>query len=469
MSENREPIFDNDDFLLLLQKYEKMKKDTKSVFFDVEEFEQIIDYFLDDMQFEEATEAAELGSVQHPASVEIKYKFIHICMEQGHAKEAIKVLNEIPSWEHANSEFHFLYGTALCQTGKLNEAEKSFDHALSISSEEAFEALQNIAIAFENARHFRLAIKYLLQAYDLAPDNLSVLYDLGYFHERVDKFEKSISYYEGYLDFDPFSENVWYNLGVVYFKTDHPEKAIDAYEYSIALNPDYASAYFNKANVWASISRFDKAIESFKEFIAIEPTSTQAHCFLGDCYEQIENYDDALAAYQKVIEIDNTESEGWFGAGMIYYQQSAYKEAITYILKALDFDGKNLDYWLNLGYVYEEAEKFNEAIRCYKHITKLDRSDHEAWIALTALVMKEGDYEESLNLLREAYTKFPEDDTINARLAVCHYKLGAVTLSLKFLESALEINYRSRSEFDYYIPADLQNKVIQELFTKYKK
>ena len=122
MSENREPIFESDDFLLLLQKYEKAKKDTKSVFFDVEEFEQIIDYFLDDMQYEKATEAAELGSVQHPASVEIKYKIVHIYMEQGNAKNAIQILHDIPSWEQANSEYHFLYGTALCQTGKMHEA-----------------------------------------------------------------------------------------------------------------------------------------------------------------------------------------------------------------------------------------------------------------------------------------------------------------------------------------------------------
>lgn len=153
---------------------------------------------------------------------------------------------------------------------------------------------------------------------------------------------------------------------------------------------------------------------------------------------------------------------------MIYYQQSVYKEAITYILKALEFDGQNLDYWLNLGYVYEEAEKPDEAIRCYEHITKLDRSDHEAWLALTSLTMKESDYEKSLNLLREAYTLFPEDDSINARLAVCHYKLGAVSLCLKFLESAFEINYRARAEFEYYIPADLHNNVIQELIKKYK-
>ncbi len=469
MSDNREPIFENEDFMLLLQKYETMKKDTKSVFFDVEEFEQIIDYFLEDMQYEAATEAAELGSVQHPASVEIKYKVIHILMEQGNSKKALLVLREIPSWEHSNSEYHFLYGTALCQTGKPHDAEKSFDHALTIATEDIFEALQNISIAFENARHFHLAIKYLLLAYKITPDHLSVLYDLGYFHERIDKFNDSILYYQEYLDHDPFSENVWYNLGVVYFKTDQPEEAVNAYEYSIALNPDYASAYFNKANVWASINRFDKAIESFMEFIEIEPTSIQAHCFLGDCYEQIENYDSALSAYQRVIEIDNTESEGWFGAGMIYYQKNDFKEAITYILKALEFDGQNLDYWLNLGYVYEEAGKNDEAIKCYHHITKLDRADKEAWLALTSLTMKDGDFDKSLNYLREAFSQFPDDDSINVRLAVSHLKLGKTSLCLKFLETALKLNHKANSEFEYYIPVDLQIDAIQELIKKYNQ
>lgn len=468
MSENKEPIFESDDFLLLLQKYEKMKKDTKSVFFDVEEFEQIIDYFLDDMQYDKATEAAELGSVQHPASLEIKYKIVHICMEQGNAKEALKLLDDIPDWEQSNSEFHFLYGTALCQTGKLHEAEKSFDHALTIATDDIFDALLNIAIAFENARNFRLAIKYLKQAYNIEPDSLSVLYDLGYFHERIDKFDVSISFYQKYLDIDPFSENVWYNLGVVFFKTDQPEKAVDAYEYSIALNPDYASAYFNKANVWASMARFDKAIESFKEFLEIEPTSTQAYCFLGDCYEQIEDYDKALIAYRKVIEIDNTDPEGWFGAGMIYYQKNEFKEAITYVLKALEFDGQNLDYWLNLGYIYEEAGKTEEAVKCYHHITKLDKNDREAWLALTSLLMKEADFEKSLNHLREAFTHYPEDDSINTRLAICHFKLGAVTLCLRFLETALERNPRAYAEFEAYVPEDIQFDSVRELIKKYK-
>jgi tetratricopeptide (TPR) repeat protein len=469
MSEKNEPIFGSEDFQLLLQKYEKLKNGIDSGFFDVEEFEQIIDYYLDEFQFEAASEAAELGARQHPASIELKYKFVHIHLEQGNAPTALKILDEIPSWEHSNSEFHYLKGTALCQSGKLKEAEKAFDHALSIADEEIFEALLNISIAFENARHFELAVKYLEKAIKMDPESLSVLYDLGYFHERLDTFERSVDYYQQYLDIDPFSENVWYNLGVVYFKLEEPEKAIEAYDYSIAINPDYASAYFNKANAWASLGNYEKAIDAFLDFVAIEPDNAQAYTYLGECYEQIEQYDKALEAFQRVIEIDNTDPEGWFGAGMIYYHRNEFKQAIAYVLKSLEFDGNNTDYWLNLGYIYEEAEMMEEAYRCYLHITKTDPADVEAWHALTGLLIKQGAYEKALEPLREAYIANPDDGVINLKMAIAHYMLGNKAPGIRFLEKALQVNPGIAAEFEKTVPAKQFNRETRNLLKKYNQ
>ena len=96
MSEKNESIFESEEFLLLLQKYEKMLESKDSVFFDVEEYEQIIDFYLDEFQYEKAKKAAEMASVQHPTSVEIKYKIIHVYLEQGMGKPALEVLRTIP-------------------------------------------------------------------------------------------------------------------------------------------------------------------------------------------------------------------------------------------------------------------------------------------------------------------------------------------------------------------------------------
>jgi len=463
MSENREQVFENEEFQVLLRKYEDMRSGSQSIFFDVEEFEQIIDYYLDDFQYDEAKEAAHLGKQQHPASVEIKYKFIHIYIEQGQPKKALSLLEEIPVWEENNPERYFLKGTALCLLNRLKEAESQFDRGLEISIEDTFDALVNISIAFENVRHFELAIKYLIQAYRQQKENLSVLYDLGYFYDRLHRFDESLKYYQQYLDLDSYSDNVWYNIGIVYHKLEKFEKAVEAYEFSIAINPDYASAYFNKASVWVNAGKFDRAIKTYKEFLEVEPESTQAYCYMGDCFEQMNQLDDALGSFKKVIELDNTDPEGWFGAGMVYHRTGMYQEAITYILKAIEFDNNNLDYWINLGYANEDAGLIEEAIKCYGYVTKVDTDDLDGWMALTGLLMKEGYYEKALSFLREAFVHHPQEAGVKIKMAVCHLKLEEKDLAKKFLQEALVANSSLVSDFDYYFPEGTRDDDIERI------
>jgi tetratricopeptide (TPR) repeat protein len=445
-----------------------MRSGTQSIFFDVEEFEQIIDYYLDDFQYEEAKEAAKLGKKQHPASVEIMYKFIHIHIEQGKPKKALAMLEDIPVWEENNPELYFLKGTALCLLGKLKEAEVQFDRALEISNEDTFEALVNISIAFENVRHFELAIKYLMQAHRQQPQNLSVLYDLGYFYERLHRFDDSLKFYQQYLDLDAYSDNVWYNTGIVYHKLEQYDKAVEAYDFSIAINQDYASAYFNKASVWVNAGRFEQAIETYREFLEVEPESTQAYCYMGDCFEQMDQLDNALKAFKKVIELDNTDPEGWFGAGMIYHRQGMYREAITYILKAIEFDNNNLDYWINLGYANEDAGLIEEAVKCYGYVTRVDHMDLDGWNALTGLLMKEGFFDKALNFLREAFIHLPNQAAIKIKMAVCHLKQDEKELAKKFLQEALVLDGTMAKEFEYYFPAGTCDADVERIIQLYK-
>ncbi|MBN2697701.1 MAG: tetratricopeptide repeat protein [Bacteroidales bacterium] len=468
MSENREQISENPEFLVLLRRYEAMRDSEMPAFFDVDEFEQIIDYYIDEFQYEEACEAASIGNRQHPTSVELKYKFISIYIEQGKPGKALQLIDEIPAWEDGNSELHFLKGTALCMLKQFEEAEAHFDRAISLAEEDLFDALINIAIAFENAEYFPKAVKYLTIALEHDPLNLSVLFDLGYFHERVGDLEQSVSYYLRYLDQDPFSDNTWYNLGIVYHKMERFNEAIEAYDYAIALNPEYPSAYFNRANVWADMDQVEKAIACYLEFLEFEPDNLQALCFLGECYEQINDHDGALEAFRHVIEKDNTSAEGWFGAGMAFYRKEQFRESITYILKAIEFDDQNIDYWYNLGYAYEEAAMVPEAIKCFSFIVRKSPAEKEAWLLLTELMMKEGDFAKAIPVLREAYLNHPDDDSINIKLAVCHLKEGDMPLSSRFLRKALELNRLSLPEFHYYINEEQTDPVLRKIIQQFK-
>ena len=143
--------------------------------------------------------------------------------------------------ENLNCDFHLLKGTALNVLGKKEEAYYSFDRAIGLAQDDKDEVIFTIAYSYLNTRRYSLAIKYLLLAYEINPENLSVLHELALVYEKTDKLPESIRFYKKFLDIDPFSEQVWFSLGMVYSSNEQYEKAIEAYDFAIAISPNYTS------------------------------------------------------------------------------------------------------------------------------------------------------------------------------------------------------------------------------------
>ena len=459
-------MWEDNEFQQVLNRYMTMVSEKRSLFFDVDEFEDIIDYYLDDREFENAYEAARLGILQHTDSGELKIKLVHIHLEAGKPNLALEILNEFSQIEKKDPEYFLLKGTSLVQLTNFREAEKCFDHALEASGDDMVEVLINISIAFENARQYKYALKYLLMALELEPDNLSVIYDIAYYYERTSEYPRSISYYNLYLDQDPFSENVWYNLGVIYFKTNDWDKALECYDYAIAINPSYGSAYFNKANIYANNGNYLRAIKVYNEFLEIEPKNLQGWSYLGECYEETGNFDKSLEIYKKIISIDNTYPEGWYGAGLSLMNKDQLTDAVTYILKAIEFDRENPEYWFTLGEIYELQDLASEARKCYRNVCMLDPEDRESWIRLSRLYIDEFEYADALVVLREAYQNNFNCQDIIFMMSAVYYKLGDEQAGLSFLEKGLEIGKGGLKLFYSIYPEGVTDETIKKLLGK---
>jgi tetratricopeptide (TPR) repeat protein len=466
MDKERDKMQESNEFQQVLERYENMLRKSHASFFDVEEFEYIIDYYLDQRDLNHAVEASEYAKKQHPNSPEITVKIVQVNLENGKPLLALEQLNSLPLWHEEDSELHLLKGTALVQLGKIREAEKFFDKAVKLAEDDKIEILLNISMTFENIRQFTYAVKYLLLAWELETDNLAVLYDLGYYYERLHNFQQSLIFYNRYLDEDPFSDNVWFNVGVVLYKLHENKKAIDAYDFAIAINPSYASAYFNKANIYAEDGDFNNAVNVYQEFLSLEPEHIQAWCYLGECYEEMGDYNKALEVYKKTIEIDNTNPEGWFGAGISLMYQGKLEDSSSYLHKAIEFDNQNPEFWFTLAEVYEKMGLIPEAIKCLKQTTKLDNTDHEAWIKWASLHFGEEDYANALVVLMEAYQYNFNIPRILYYIAGLHFNLNDSQTGLRFLEKALATDEKDLDEFYLLYPEGKKNPLILNLIKK---
>jgi len=84
-----------------------MKKNNENYFFDVIEFETIIDYYIESNNSIKAFEAATLASEQHPNSVSIQLRKARVLLDKGRAVEALRLLKRLESIEPGNHEIYY--------------------------------------------------------------------------------------------------------------------------------------------------------------------------------------------------------------------------------------------------------------------------------------------------------------------------------------------------------------------------
>ncbi len=86
---------EEEDYSLSLSKFESMLKTNKVLFFDSEEFEDIILHYLDTGKINLAKKALKLGLEQHPRSTGLKLVQVELLVFDDKLDLAERLLNEL--------------------------------------------------------------------------------------------------------------------------------------------------------------------------------------------------------------------------------------------------------------------------------------------------------------------------------------------------------------------------------------
>ena len=99
-----------------LGKFESMLKTNKVYFFDSEDFQEIIHYYLDTGRLALAKKAIKIGLEQHPASIELKLLHTEVLIFENKLDVAEKMLDHLSSIERSNEEI-FIQKANICSKG----------------------------------------------------------------------------------------------------------------------------------------------------------------------------------------------------------------------------------------------------------------------------------------------------------------------------------------------------------------
>ena len=296
--------------------------------FSEEEYEYLLEYFAGEAEDDIVAILAESSYEKYPYSTDIIIRYSDVLIAGNKPQKAMEILKARLSLDPGNSDILFLLGRGEIKLGNYQLANEYIDKALSVNTDGVADMLITAGQDYLEQNEFQRALEFFDTALNYEKDDLSLLDDIAFCLEKLNRSEESLKYYLRYLDKDPFSDYVWFNAGTLYARNKNYEKAMEAFDYAIALNPENSSAIYNKAIVYIDTMRHEKGILTFKELLKHEPDNIYAMVTIADTSLKLDDTESALAFYRMALEIDPQDVDANTGLANIYMKQKDYYNAL---------------------------------------------------------------------------------------------------------------------------------------------
>lgn len=459
---------DEDDYQLSLSKFESMLKTNKVLFFDSEEFEEIILHYLDIGKANLAKKALKLALEQHPKSTGLKLVQVEMLIYEDKLDAADKLLNELFAIEPQNEEV-FIQKASICsKRDNHTEAINLLKTALKYTDDLA-DVHNLIGMEYLFMDELEMAKEHFIKCLEEDSEDQASLYNVVYCFEFLDQNEQAIIYLNDYLDKNPYSEIAWHQAGRLHYGLKQYREAIRAFDFATIIDDEFMGAFMEKAKAHERVKEYELAIEDYNRTIELDDATSYALLRIGKCHEKLDNKALALKYYNKTVHEDPLLDKGWIAITDFYAREKNYVKALYFVNKALSIDSQNGQYWKRYANINRKINNFENAEFGYRKAVEYGDSKLDTWLYWTDILQFQGEFELAIDALLQALTFFTDESTIEYRLAGLYTIIEETEKASFHLSNALRQNYDNHSILIDLFPTVWIQEEIKNVVSKYKK
>lgn len=465
MKEDFNPSFDDNNNQDKLVKLEDMFSDTAYYYFDVSEWEGIIDHYLNTLRLDKAVKALDFAQYQHPNSAELNLKKAEVLMEQNELNKAIAVLKKLNESFPFNPDVYI--GLAEVYSRKTNHYEsiQYYKKALELSEEGKEELYIQIAAECQSLEKPAQAIYWLKVMLKEFPESIEGLYEMSFCYEVNGTQEAGTTFFKSFIHKHPYNHHAWFNLGNLFTTLERYDEALNAFDYSVISFDEFSSGWYNKGNILGRLQRYREAIECFERTLELEGPAAQTYFYIGDCYENIEKYGKAKKAYQKALELDEEHLDAWIGAANCYLELGDGEEALNYCEKALKLDAENSLVQYLYGDVCKALGYVDAAKRAYNRVIELDENNSEIYLDYSDLLFCNEEKFAAIELLESGLQQFNNQPDLIYRLGTYQFLMGRKNSAFQYWSNASIIDDNLKQSIFEYCPQLRADIEIKDFFS----
>ncbi|MDR0414360.1 MAG: tetratricopeptide repeat protein [Prevotellaceae bacterium] len=363
----------------LIGRYEEMLAQGRASYFDVSEFEDIIDYYSDRFELKKAMQAIAFAEKVHPFSPSIRLIKASLFAFTNKPRKALSIIFQLEQSEHVIDLDPFRLklskAYALILTGKVREGLAVQHDLLNSEAIDLFDVEQVLTIVtnglLEQDR-CEEAIRNLKNFRDKVERSPVLLDCLANAYVELDDLESAAACYKKCVEKNPFDPQMWCNLADVLEGVD---EAMQAYDYALLLDEKMPQAYCGKAELLNETGKIEEAGELLLKGVNVCPYDMELFDMLMEHYEATLDYDTALLLCRTMVEENPGNPHLWLSLARVCCYMELFEEALMACdTSALIDEDLSADVcevkasiYLAMGLPEKELEMYEKLLKADKH------------------------------------------------------------------------------------------------------
>lgn len=171
---------------------------------------------------------------------------------------------------------------------------------------------------------------------------------------------------------DPYVHN---DLGLTYMAKGNFEKSVNHFKKALELHPEYSPARNNLGSAYVALEQWHNAIECFEDVAddLLYATPYYPLTNLGHVYYRTGNYREAEKYYRQALDLEYDFPKALHGLGQVFMARGENKKAADYMERARKKAPDAAPIYMDLGRVYTRQHEYHKAIAAYKKAAALAR------------------------------------------------------------------------------------------------
>ena len=218
------------------------------------------------------------------------------------------------------------------------------------------------ALIWTADRRYEEAVADLQQAHQLAPNDASILMNLGNVYAQTSRLELAIENYDLAIRLRPDLDRAYYDRALAYLLKHDSERAMSDFDKAVELRPNFAAAIANRGALQLANGNFERALADLDTAVELTPRDARLRDARANAQLTKGHYNDALGDFDEALKTDPGNPALYFGRGrasLFLENTSAAIDDLKVVVRLRPTDA-NAVIWLHIARLHANMADDNE-------------------------------------------------------------------------------------------------------------